>query len=307
MKHEKVTSHEDWLKKRKSGIGGSDAAAVMGMNSYASPFSVWADKTGRSKPKEETEAMRIGHDLEDYVAKRWCEQTGKKVRRDSRIHRNDDYPFALATIDRWVVGEKAGLECKTTNVLNLQKFNNGEYPDNYYVQCMHYMAVTGADRWYLAVLVMGREFFTYTIERDEDEIRSLMEGEAYFWNEYVLKDNPPPADGMKSTTQVINGMYSIPVDDDVDLFGLDEAIDNYMAVKQQIKELDGAKEKMEQSLKIALGGAERGYSDHYQVTWKAQSRRTFQAKQFAKDHPEMDLEKYYKTSNYRKFEVKEMV
>lgn len=307
MKHEKVTSHDDWLKKRKSGIGGSDAAAVMGMNSYASPFSVWADKTGRAKPKEETEAMRIGHDLEDYVAKRWCEQTGKKVRRDSRIHRNDDYPFALATIDRWVVGEKAGLECKTTNVLNLQKFNNGEYPDNYYVQCMHYMAVTGADRWYLAVLVMGREFFTYTIERDEDEIRSLMEGEAYFWNEYVLKDNPPPADGMKSTTQVINGMYSIPVDDDVDLFGLDEAIDNYMAVKQQIKELDGAKEKMEQSLKIALGGAERGYSDHYQVTWKAQSRRTFQAKQFAKDHPEMDLEKYYKTSNYRKFEVKEMV
>lgn len=303
--HIKVNSQEDWLEKRRKGIGGSDAAAVIGLNSWTSPFAVWADKTGRTEPKEENEAMRIGHDLEDYVAKRWCEQTGKKVRRDNRIHVNSDYPFALATIDRWVNGEKAGLECKTTSVLNMKKFKNGEYPDNYYVQCMHYMAVTGAERWYLAVLVMGREFLTFTIERDEDEINALMESEKAFWK-YVETDTEPPADGFNETTSIINQMYSNSSDTQIDLFGKDTLFSTYMDIKDQIKDLTKLKEKYEQEIKLMLGAAEAGASDRFQVTWKPQSRKTFDVKRFSEDNPDIDLEDYYKTSTFRKFTIKEI-
>ena len=173
-------SREKWLQERKKGIGGSDAAALLGLNPYVSPYALWAEKTNRLPEKDDNEAMRQGRDLEQYVADRFMEATGKKVRRKKTMLRNLAYPFAHANIDRWVVGENAGLECKTTSIINLKKFKNGEYPAAYYCQCMHYMAVTGADRWYLAVLILNQGFHHFVIERDEEEIAALMQAEQEF-------------------------------------------------------------------------------------------------------------------------------
>ena len=155
----KNMSREEWLWHRRGSLGGSDAAAILGLSQWITPYTVWADKTGRLPEQPDNEAMRQGRDFEDYVAQRFTEVTGKKVRRNNAILKNTDYPFAHANIDRSIVGENAGLECKTTSVMNLRKFKNGEYPDTYYCQCVHYMAVTGADRWYLAVLVFGQDFY----------------------------------------------------------------------------------------------------------------------------------------------------
>ena len=108
-------SREDWLEQRRHTIGGSDAAGIIGLSKWSSPVSVWADKTGRLPDKLDTEAMRLGRDLEGYVARRWMEATGKKVRRLNAMLYNELYPFAHADIDREVIGERAGLECKTTS------------------------------------------------------------------------------------------------------------------------------------------------------------------------------------------------
>lgn len=158
-------SQDDWLEQRRKTIGGSDAASLCGLNSYSSPYSVWADKMGLLPKKEPNEAMRLGTDLEQYVAERFTESTGKKVRRDRHIIINSDYPFAHANVDRVIIGEDAGLECKTTSVMNLKRFKNGEYPDNYYVQCMHYMMVTGKKKWYLAVLILGKDLSLRTKQK----------------------------------------------------------------------------------------------------------------------------------------------
>ena len=128
--------HKEWLEHRRRSIGGSDAAAIIGLNPWASPYSVWADKLGLIPPKEDNEAMRLGRDLEEYVAKRFCEETGKRVRRENSIIINPDYPFAHANVDRILIGEDAGLECKTSSSLNLKKYKNGEYPANFYCQCI---------------------------------------------------------------------------------------------------------------------------------------------------------------------------
>ena len=125
--------------------------------------------------------MRQGRDLEDYVARRWMEETGKRVYRLPAMLYHPKYPFAHADVDRMVVGENAGLECKTTFSLDLKQFNGEEFPVQYYAQCVHYLAVTGADRWYLAVLAYGRGFFTFTLERDQAEIDALMAAKADFW------------------------------------------------------------------------------------------------------------------------------
>ena len=76
----------EWLEQRKQGIGGSDAGAVCGLNPYASPMSVYQDKTSPEIRIQENEAMRQGRDLEDYVAKRFMEATGFKVRRSNVMY-----------------------------------------------------------------------------------------------------------------------------------------------------------------------------------------------------------------------------
>lgn len=299
-------SHEEWLAERKKGIGGSDASAILGLNPWATPYTLWADKTGRLPDKPDNEAMRQGRDLEQYVAERFMEITDKKVRRKTQMLRNPDYTFAHANVDRWVVGENAGLECKTTSIMNLKRFRNGEFPETYYCQCMHYMAVTGADRWYLAVLILNQGFHYFTIERDQDEINALMSAEKEFW-QYVKTDTPPPLDGLPATTDALNTIYAEGISNQspVELFGRGKIIDDYLSIKDKIKALEQEKETFEQILKQDLQENETGECGNYKINWKSQSRRTFDTGGFAQDHPEVNLDPYYKVSHFRKFEIKE--
>lgn len=106
---------ETWLKIRKTGIGGSDAGAVCGLSPYANAMSVYRDKISEEVSDTDRECMRQGRDLEDYVARRFMEATGLKVRRSHKMYRSTRYPFMLADVDRLVVGTDAGLECKTAS------------------------------------------------------------------------------------------------------------------------------------------------------------------------------------------------
>ena len=297
-------SREDWLARRRKSIGGSDAAAIVGLSKWGSPFSIWAEKTGRLPEKEDTEAMRQGRDLEDYVARRWMEQTGKKVRRENAMLYNPAYPFAHADVDRMVVGESAGLECKTTATLNLRQFRGVEFPEQFYVQCVHYLAVTGADRWYLAVLVFGRGFFTFTLERDQEEIDALMLAEEAFW-QHVERDEPPEPDGSEASAEALQAIYPTSSEESVRLFGRDTALREYMELRQQKKQLDDRLGQIENLIKADLGAAEAGSCGSFRVSWKSQTRQTFQAKEFAKDHPSINLSPYYRTTTLRPFKVTE--
>ena len=299
-------NHEEWLAERQKSIGGSDAAAIVGLNSYVTPYTVWADKTGRLPPKDDNEAMRQGRDLEQYVADRFTEASGKRVRRRTDMMHNPAYPFAHANIDRAVVGERAGLECKTTSIMNLKKFKSGNYPENYYVQCVHYLAVTGWNRWYLAVLVLNQGFYWYTIDRDEDEIAALLAAEKEFFNTYIIPGVPPPLDGRMPTSQALQEIYGLPdLEDETKPLYCINILEDYFALKQQNKALEIEKRKCEQIIQQELGESISGLCAGYKITWKPQQRRTFQIDAFAKDHPEIPLDEYFKVSSFRQFTVKE--
>ena len=300
----KEMSREDWLIQRRKTIGGSDAAGIVGLSKWASPFSVWADKTGRSAEKEDTEAMRQGRDLESYVAQRWAEETGKRVYRVSAMLYNPQYPFAHADVDRMVMGENAGLECKTTFSLDLKQFNGVEFPVQYYAQCVHYLAVTGADRWYLAVLAYGRGFFTFVLERNQAEIDALMMAEKIFWR-HVEQDIPPAVDGSEATTDALQEIYPMSQSTSAALFGRDTLLQEYMRLKAEKKMLDGRIDEIENTIKADMGEAENGSCGLFNISWKSQTRQTFQTKEFAKDHPYIDLTPYYKNTNLRPFKVTE--
>lgn len=114
----RLTSREDqeeWLRIRKQYLTGTDAGAVCGMNPYKSAMQVYQDKVSPEVELRDNESMRLGRDLEDYVAARFMEAAGKKVRRSNAMYVSDEYPFMMANVDRLVVGERAGLECKTAS------------------------------------------------------------------------------------------------------------------------------------------------------------------------------------------------
>lgn len=295
---------EQWLELRRGGIGGSDAAAIVGLNPYSSPWSVWADKLGKTPGAEDSEAMRQGRDLEAYVVARFEEATGLRARRRNKLIRNPKYPWALANIDREIVGAAAGLECKTTSVLNLRKFRDGDYPAQYYVQCVHYLAVTGWDRWYLGVLILNNGFRVYTVDRDEAEIEALMGAEERFWRDHVLTGTPPTVDGMPATRKTLD---RLPADDDaVDLSHYEHHIDRLETLNRQIKALNEEKTRCENQVKAALGGAVTGYGMRYAVTWRPQERCAFDYRRFAADHPGLDLTSYITTSTSRPLHIKEV-
>ncbi len=300
-------SRDEWLELRRQGLGGSDAAAIVGLDRYKSAFDVYAEKVGLKADQPDNEAMRQGRDLEDYVASRFCEATGKKVRRRNSILRHPEYSFMTANIDRWVVGENAGLECKTTSVLNPCKFSRGEYPANYYVQCMHYMAVTGAERWYLAVLVLNKGFHDFTIERDETEIQALIEAEKDFWENHVLKQIPPTPDGSEATSEVIKQLFPEARErEEVALYGHEEKIQQYLELDARVKELTQERDAIKQELQLALADAEIGRAQGYIVEWKNQVRQTLDTKKLKSEHAEI-YEKYLKPAQtVRMFKIKEV-
>ena len=299
-------SKEEWTALRSTTIGGSDAAAILGLNPYKSPYALWAEKTGKVIPEDisQKEAVRLGTDLEDYVAHRFMEATGKKVRRENYTVFRDDMPYAHANYDRLVIGERAGLEIKTTNALNLKKFKNGEFPANYYCQCCHYLLMSDLDRWYLAVLVLGVEFKVFTIERDEAELAALKMAEENFWYQ-VQNDLPPEIDGMDSTVEALNATFPVsdPEADAVDLTvcAIDLAILDECS--QQIKALEEKKKAAQARVMETLGAAEKGFYSTYSVSWKSQKRSTFDRKKWEKEHGAIPQE-YFKVSDSRTFRFK---
>lgn len=301
----KDMSREDWLSERRKTIGGSDAAGIVGLSKWASPYSIWAEKTGRVPEKEDTEAMRQGRDLEEYVAQRWAKETGRKVRRVNAILHNPEYPFAHADVDRMVTGANEGLECKTTFSLDLKKFHNVEFPVQYYAQCVHYLAVTNAERWHLAVLVFGKGFFTYTLERNQAEIDALMRAEKDFW-QLVESDTPPGIDESEASAAALQAVFPISSPTTAAIFGRDMMLKEYFDLRKAKGKLDERITEIENTIKSDMGEAESGECGIYRVSWKSQTRSTFQPKDFAKDHPTIDLTPYYKNTNLRPFKVTEV-
>lgn len=268
--------HEKWLEARALGIGGSDAAVIMGMNQYKSPYQLWLEKTGQVEPPDLSGNQYVywGTRNESNIADWFQEETGKKVKRLGTL-RSKEYPFMLANVDRTVVGENAGLEIKTAGVRQYRKWKDDEIPDAYYCQCLHYMAVTGADYWYIAVLLGGNEAKWKRIERNEEDIQHLIMAETDFWK-LVETKTPPPVDGSDSCAAALSAQYkggdpnySIILPPDID--GVIASLEDDKAIMDALKKQITEKENR---LKALLGNAEEGTTDHYRVLWKTQAGRS---------------------------------
>jgi putative phage-type endonuclease len=302
--HKIPKTHEEWLNDRMKGIGGSDVGAVLGLNKYKSAYTLWAKKSGLLPNEEvDNEAMRVGRDLEQYVADRFMEATGKKVVTSEYSFQSEKHPFMLANVDRLIVGEKAGLECKTASALTRCDFENGDIPPSYYCQCMHYMAVTGFKKWYIAILVMGKGFYWYEINRNEEEIQALVEAEQDFWN-CVESGKAPEVDASESTKDTLNLRWQSQDKECILGHEAEDSVKELLSIKKRIKALKELQTAYENVIKSEMEEAEYAEVENATIKWKTSKSESFDKTTFKKENPEL-YKKYLKETTSRKFYVKE--
>lgn len=297
-------TREQWLKERRKGIGGSDAAAIAGLSRYRSPIQVYMEKLGLIEPPEENEAMYWGKKLEDIVAEEFSIRTGLKVRRRNAILQHPEYPFMLANVDRLIVGKNEGLECKTTSAYRADEWKDDEIPWEYAIQCYHYMAVTGYSAWWIAALIGGNQFVYKRIERDENIINNLIKIESDFWHNHILKQIPPDPDGSDASTEILKQLYPKSNGETIELPpDVESLIEQYEQAKEEEKAAAERKREAENKIKAIMGEYEKGYWKDRKITWKTMTTYRFDTKLFQKEHPDL-YQKYVNETSYRRFNVK---
>ena len=294
---------ESWLRYRKQGIGGSDAGAVCGLNPYRTAIQVYYDKTSDTIGEFDNEAMRQGRDLEEYVARRFCEAAGKKVRRANAMFYDEKNSFMLADVDRMIVGENAGLECKTASPYMADHWRDDNIPLSYLIQCYHYMSVCNADAWYIAVVIYGKDFKYYRIERDDEAIELIIRIEKDFWYNHIIPKVLPDPDGSKTADSAIAERFKVSQNITIPLSGFNDRLQRRQELIKVMDHMEREKRQIDQELKLYLGDAEVAENDKYRVSWRNISRNSLDEKRLKEEQPQI-YEKYRKVTTSRRFSVK---
>lgn len=301
--------HGEWLKCRKKGIGGSDIAGIMGISNYSSPFSVYMDKTTDCvNDLSGNEAVYWGTVLEETVAKEFERRTGKRVRRCNAILQSKESDFAFANVDRLVVGENAGLECKTANAFSGEEWKDDEVPASYICQCQWYMYVTGCEKWYIACLIGGQKFVHKCILRDDELISYMVEKAEDFWKNNVLKGEAPPMDDSKSCGEYIKKELGESEERTVYLTSFLETLASDISEKKRlVSDIEKQIKSCENQIKQYLGTASVGKGQQYEILWKTQRGTPKLNKEKLRDiYGISDLSDCIEETTVRKFIIKEI-
>lgn len=286
-------SYDQWLAARRKGVGGSDSAAVCGLSRYSSPLDVWLQKTGRKLATPDNESMHWGRLLEPVVREEFARRTGLTVKECPYILQSREHPFAIANIDGIIVekdGTKSVLEIKTTNSFTTAKDTEDGLPAEWYCQIQHYLAVTELPKAYVVVLIGGNQLKWQIVERDEETIQTIVALENHFWNEYVLKDTPPPVDTNSGDALAL--LY--PTSNDANIIlpaEADELVAQWLEIKKAEDELKTAKSTCENKLKALLKDAESGIAPNgYSVSWRSYSQSRLDSTRLKATHPDISAQ-----------------
>lgn len=283
---------QDWLEKRRNGIGGSDAAAVIGISPWKSPLALWAEKTGQvDEPNlEELEYIEWGQVLEDPIAQKYQQVTGRYLEDPGRfaIVQHPEKSFMHCTIDRKIHDAHEAIEslpyyadgAGDLSIKNVGFFKATEWeeeaPLTYQVQMMHELAVTGLQWGSFAVLIGGQKFGWLDTPRNEKFISYLVEIEEEFWN-LVIRGIPPEPDASDSTKEVLLRLYPQDTGESKALPEAFTAIrDRRQNLKDQIKAAEADIQLLENQIKAAIGEATFGLlPDGSGFSWKKQHRKEY--------------------------------
>ena len=318
-------SNDDWLNYRRQGIGGSDAAVLLGQSPWSTRRNLYYNKVGIKPIVDEEDnfvAKEVGHLLEPLVAEIFQKKTGYKVYKDTNMYRHPDYPFMLVNLDYLVElpdGRIAILECKTGSVYNVDKWKDGKVPANYETQCRHEMAVMGIDICFIARLLGNSDdgFGFVQIDRDEDLEQDLIQVEEDFW-QHVIDCEVPSLEGEDGELAIETLRKYVAANTSVPSVKISPF---YAKTLREIKELQEEKSETEKAVKNLdariktmyvpiideMGSAIQGEctgsdGSRFVVSYKPTIRTTVDATKLKTEEPTV-YERFVKQSESRRFSI----
>jgi putative phage-type endonuclease len=313
-------SHDEWLKERMKGIGGSDVAAALGISPSRTPVGLWQEKRGQGKPQEPSEPMLWGTILEDPIAKEFQRRTGMKVQKFGYTFVDGEEDWMRANIDRAVINpaiaqtvhvekypEKVNrwfstdtiLECKTATAWKAHEWGESQedeiragkvvtdhrIPDYYETQVQWYLRLTGAAVCYVAVLIDNHDLRIYKVERSNIAIEVIVEKCREFWFDYVKAGKAPEAINIDDIRRLYRRESGEMVEaDNAAAIAVGEYRNLKAEVQQKEQELKAVATRIAgfigENTGITIGGEKA-------ATFKAQTRTVFNSAQLKKDDPEL--------------------
>lgn len=265
-------NREQWLRDRMSGIGGSDAAAVLGLSKWRTPLSVYLEKRGELAPQPENEPMRWGSRLEPIVRQEYAERTGEVVRLPDGILRHPAHAWMLATVDG-VTDSRRLVEIKTARTAEgWGEPGTDEVPQAYLIQVQHYLAVTALPIADVAVLIGGSDFRLYHVDADTELQGLIIDQEAAFWR--AVQEGTPPDPVTYADVVARFGRTSragsVPATEEVL-----EALARLRLLKSEREELEAEEEQVKASVLAAFGECDTlvDRTGAPLATWKATKPR----------------------------------
>jgi putative phage-type endonuclease len=280
--HTKNMVKDEWLNHRKNGLGGSDAAAVAGVSKYSSPLVVYMEKRGLYSKTVDNDAAYFGNLYEPVIRKEFVKRINAgrepeqyiKVTRCNYLLQHPEYEFMLANVDGIIncpINGKGILEIKTASEYLKDDWAGDDIPNAYYLQVMHYLAVTGLEFAFVVVVIGGNKYKHYFLKRDEDTINSLIAIEYDFWHNHVMSAVPPVAAGGDAEYDMMKVMYPKSYDEPViELpIGFKDVVEEYEGLKSDEKEIKAALSEAKNRIAFAMQEHGQAFAGPHQINFKA--------------------------------------
>lgn len=277
--------HDEWLRLRSEGVGGSDVAGIMGLSNWTSPISIWNEKTGRVEPEDISgkEVVEWGTRLEPMIRNKF-----KAMHPEMRVFHPDctlisnDRPWAHANLDGFVRDPELGwgvLEVKTAQYDSgwYDEEGNETVPVYYQTQAIHYMSVTGYSFVRFAVLFRGCNYQERLFIPDDEDMQYVIESVDEFWKEHVEKDVPPSLIiGSPDESRALYGMYTDHDSEYEDVSGDDkweQVLFDYDAESRREKDAKSQRALLGNEIKARIGDGLGLRTGSYEVKWVRSEKR----------------------------------
>ena len=251
-------NREQWLERRKEGIGASEVGAILGLSDYETPMSLWAQKLGKTPPKEETLAMWLGHEMEPIIAKRYEMETGRKLvdPGDYAILQSPDVPFLFSTLDRKAHFDGYGwgpVEMKAPGERTKDDWADGGSPLIYQAQLQVQMFCMGAQVGEIAAIIGNSEFLIRRYEYNSRFMDAIIPVLSEFWFN-VKHEIPPTIDGGMATSNAIRKLH--PEDNGETIELPDELIGDAIlldSIQEAIATAEAERDAIKNNIMYAMG------------------------------------------------------
>ena len=275
------TSEE--LEVRRSRVGASEVAAIVGLDPYRTPLDIWLDKLGMKEPRPESQAAQLGLAFEPVLVNLYLGSLvlapGTEVHqhgdgRTSIVRPNTNHACTPDRLFEAQGSEPWGLELKMRNWRDAHRWGEtgtADVPEEVAIQCQWSMYVTDRPRWDVTALIGGNDLRVYTLTRDPALIDALRHGVEVFWTKHVVPRVEPPMDGSEAANAYLKRFphrdhEMLTVSD----AALDEAAEKLTAAKAHLKVAEKVQAEAEQAMKLAIGEHEGLVSPAgWRATWKA--------------------------------------